>query len=1078
MIISHKKRRIINTVIALLLILILILSKPAGAVIVELRVDNLDGLEVGQSGYFYFNVTIGGNEKIPIANFSIDGLPHINGSPDGTLLFNLSDTGTIAGNNVTKGNYVIELIKIYGWIGSDINGSGYLENNDTPPYLGNGTGYQFDDYSYGYGYSNGYGNNNGYGHSNGYGYSYGYGYGYANSNQYTQLAYKITIDTTGATAGTYDNVIGKVNTGDSVKPDFSTSASTFQLKSDINEWIMTLSATDHVENAKFGINGTATNKADFGQDIGITTPPLVETPYVQMALIDPQTRTPMQTLLNRDHNTWNLKVTINRLASTTISWDPSDLPSDFDMLIDGMNMRKVNSLNLTGDSLGAVVLDLIITNDTIPPVINNIKNTTPTYESISILWNTDEDSTSSIQYCLNGITRNETNSTLVTSHNITLTGLNDDTNYSYYITSTDRSGNSNTSSVQYFATSPFQEPNITSYSPSTPVFNLEGTQREFHINIDQISNVTWYLDGMNIGTNNSIYTAKYTNLDAVIGYWNVTASVTNVNGTDNQTWLWIVRGPSDSITVDADPSTIVANDEELSTITATIKDVQGNNVIDGTIVSFSTNRTSNDTLNTSTAITTNGNASITVKGNKAGVSCITAENGQASGSVDVTMIAGPVATISNISGMGLTGVVNTALSAPFVFQINDRYYNPITGVDVNFTVIGGNGASASTSTATSDTDGRVSVTIALGNTQGTYGIMCEINGIPTINNTIETTAISKTPPDPVNLTHTTGNYWVKYTWSKGRNDVSTDSYNVSLNGTWTNGTSATFLNTSVGSGGWANISVWAYHNEDNGYLSTTCISDEMQAPIRPGISSYGPQSPVSDTEEATRMFNIAVDQVVDVSWYINGTHVQTSLSTQSASYTNLSAISGIWNVSAIISNTNGTDIQTWIWNVREATVVTIDLSLDNGWNMISIPVRPLDSSVDSVFADVNMFGNNIYEYQSNGYNVVSVVEPKIGYWVFSNDSRTITITGKITTNNISNLDPGWNMIGLSLNPSDPSISSVFASVNMFGKDVYTYNNTKSSYEKVTEVEPKVGYWIFSFGSNRIIYEGTTVTSRK
>ncbi|MEA3294486.1 MAG: invasin domain 3-containing protein, partial [Euryarchaeota archaeon] len=675
----------------------------------------------------------------------------------------------------------------------------------------------------------------------------------------------------------------------------------------------------------------------------------------------------------------------------------------------------------------------------------------------------------------NGITMNETNSALVTSHNITLTGLNDDTNYSYYITSTDRSGNSNTSSVQYFATSPFPKPNITSYSPSTPVFNLEGTQREFHINIDQISNVTWYLDGMNIGTNNSIYTAKYTNLDAVIGYWNVTASVTNVNGTDNQTWLWIVRGPSDSITMDADPSTIVANDEELSTITATIKDVQGNNVIDGTVVSFSTNRTSNDTLNTSTATTTNGEASITVKGNKAGVSRIIAENGQTSGSVDVTMIAGPVATISNISGMGLTGVINTALSAPFVFQINDMYYNPLTGVDVNFTVIGGNGASASTSTATSDADGRVSVTIALGNTQGTYGIMCEINGIPTINNTIETTAISKTPPDPVNLTHTTGNYWVKYTWSKGSN-VSTDSYNVSLNGTWTNGSSATFSNTSVGSGGWANISVWAYYNEDNGYLSRTCISDEVQAPIRPGISSYGPQSPVSDTEEATRMFNIAIDQVVDVSWYINGTHVQTNLSTQSASYTNLSAISGIWNVSAIISNTNGTDIQTWIWNVREAKVVTIDLSLDSGWNMISIPIRPLDSSVDSVFADVNMFGNNIYEYQSNGYNIVSVVEPKIGYWVFSNDSRTITITGKITKNNISNLDPGWNMIGLSLNPSDPSINSVFASVNMFGKDVYTYNNTKSSYEKVTEVEPKVGYWIFSFGSNRIIYEGTTVTS--
>jgi len=46
------------------------------------------------------------------------------------------------------------------------------------------------------------------------------------------------------------------------------------------------------------------------------------------------------------------------------------------------------------------------------------------------------------------------------------------------------------------------------------------------------------------------------------------------------------------------------------------------------------------------------------------------------------------------------------------------------------------------------------------------------------------------PPDPINLQNTTGSYWVNYTWSAGTGNA-TDSYNVSLNGTWDNETAIT-----------------------------------------------------------------------------------------------------------------------------------------------------------------------------------------------------------------------------------------------------------------------------------------------
>ena len=107
----QNKSRIISVIITMLVIFMLIISEPAGAVTVKVDTTNMP-TTVGQTGSFYFNVTIGGNEKIPVANFTIEGLPHIEGSPDGTLVFEASDIGTEVGNETIYGNYIIKLEKM------------------------------------------------------------------------------------------------------------------------------------------------------------------------------------------------------------------------------------------------------------------------------------------------------------------------------------------------------------------------------------------------------------------------------------------------------------------------------------------------------------------------------------------------------------------------------------------------------------------------------------------------------------------------------------------------------------------------------------------------------------------------------------------------------------------------------------------------------------------------------------------------------------------------------------------------------------------------------------------------------
>jgi hypothetical protein len=89
-------------------------------------------------------------------------------------------------------------------------------------------------------------------------------------------------------------------------------------------------------------------------------------------------------------------------------------------------------------------------------------------------------------------------------------------------------------------------------------------------------------------------------------------------------------------------------------------------------------------------------------------------------------------------------------------------------------------------------------------------------------------------------------------------------------------------------------------------------------PGTPDIIAWRPvETVVDDAAGRSRTFNISANQMVDISWRINDTEVQTNESTREAVYTNTSAVVGEWNVSAIATNTTTglSDMHTWVWRV-------------------------------------------------------------------------------------------------------------------------------------------------------------------
>ncbi|OEU74680.1 MAG: hypothetical protein BA864_11310 [Desulfuromonadales bacterium C00003093] len=102
--------------------------------------------------------------------------------------------------------------------------------------------------------------------------------------------------------------------------------------------------------------------------------------------------------------------------------------------------------------------DLVVNNgtlimDTTSPVITNVANGTPTADSVTITWDTDEESDSLVKYGESSTyTDTEYDAEMVTSHSITLTALNPGTIYYFVVNSTDACGNSDESDEHSFMT--------------------------------------------------------------------------------------------------------------------------------------------------------------------------------------------------------------------------------------------------------------------------------------------------------------------------------------------------------------------------------------------------------------------------------------------------------------------------------------------------------------------------------------------------------------------------------------------------------------------------------------------------
>lgn len=147
-------------------------------------------------------------------------------------------------------------------------------------------------------------------------------------------------------------------------------------------------------------------------------------------------------------------------------------------------------------------------------------------------------------------------------------------------------------------------------------------------------------------------------------------------------------------------------------------------------------------------------------------------------------------------------------------------------------------------------------------------------------------------------------------------------------------------------------------------------------------------------------------------------------------------------------------------NVNMSAYGKIDIILNKGWNLISVPLNLINNTFSYLFNKDNI---TAYGYKNNSWFIPREIENRLGYWVRLNECYNLTLIGTEIENKTIILNDGWNLV------SYPYLSeSDLNNATFKNNTVFTYaNNSWQSYNPnktdllntLKQLKPGYGYWV-------------------
>ncbi|WP_158551364.1 Ig-like domain-containing protein [Rhodohalobacter sp. SW132] len=228
---------------------------------------------------------------------------------------------------------------------------------------------------------------------------------------------------------------------------------------------------------------------------------------------------------------------------------------------------------------------------------------------------------------------------------------------------------------------------------------------------------------------NGVYTTAYTPTATGTDQITIELNGTGISGSPYDSN--IITSDADAVEIEQQPQQTVAGESVAGPPSVIVTDDLGNPVEGVEVVASVQGSASFDGGSTTQNTGSNGIAVfndlvIETAGNYTlSFNAIGASENAVSESFDV--VAADPDNLSRLSGNNQNGVVTETLDEPFVVRVADEFGNPVSGLEVEFSIgdtpSGASGQSLSSSSVTTNSAGEASSTLTLGNLTGTYTVI-------------------------------------------------------------------------------------------------------------------------------------------------------------------------------------------------------------------------------------------------------------------------------------------------------------------------------------------------------------------
>jgi len=145
------------------------------------------------------------------------------------------------------------------------------------------------------------------------------------------------------------------------------------------------------------------------------------------------------------------------------------------------------------------------------------------------------------------------------------------------------------------------------------------------------------------------------------------------------------------------------------------------------------------------------------------------------------------------------------------------------------------------------------------------------------------------------------------------------------------------------------------------------------------------------------------------------------------------------------------------------------LSVQNGWNIISLPLTVPDPRKTTVFPTST---SNAFAFTPMGYVIKDTLKNGVGYWLKFSSTQLVSVGGELRTPDTMDVVQGWNIIG-SINSAVQVGDIIQIPGGVVVSPYFGYGST--GYSATSIIEPMNGYWVKASQHGRLVLSGPSLS---